>query len=239
MGSMEKKRLLPAVTGTVLAALALVSFAEGPPSPEGVRTEPGKKAVVSVRKFLETLGKPDVKEAEKVLSETKKNPHVEKQEENAAAFLSTETDSPKSSPEGNPPSGNGETRLFYFFSFSMPMATLRDAAEEIAAAGGVMVLRGLAAGNLGETALLISEAAGKSPAETWIEPTLFECLGVEAVPQLAVVSGFSEGGDCRGADYVKVSGDVSVSRALEIMRKEDENAGAFLGRMRTGGFYGD
>lgn len=238
MGSMEKKRLLPAVTGIALAALALVSSAEDPPRLEGIRTEPGEKDVVSAKKFLETLGAPDVKEAEKVLSETKKNPHAERQEKNAEEFFSAKPD-PRPPAEADASPADGGTELFYFFSFSMPPATLRAVAEETAAAGGIMVLRGLAGGDLRETVLLISGVVGKTGAQIWIEPSLFECLGVAAVPQLALVSGFSEGEDCGGADYVKVSGDVSVSRALEIMEKEDENAGTFLGRMRKGGFYGD
>ena len=238
MGSMEKKRLLPAVTGIALAALALVSSAEDPPRLEGIRTEPGGKDVVSVKKFLKTLGEPDTEEAEKVLSETKKNPHAERQEKNAEEFFSAKQD-PRSPAEADVSPADGGPGLFYFFSFSMPPATLRAVAEETAAAGGVMVLRGLAGGDLRETVLLISGVVGKTGAQIWIEPSLFECLGVAAVPQLALVSGFSEGEDCGGADYVKVSGDVSVSRALEIMEKEDEDAGTFLGRMRKGGFYGD
>ena len=238
MGSMEKKRLLPAVTGIALAALALVSFAENPAELEGIRTEPEEKDVVSVKKFLETLGESDTEEAEKVLSETKKNPHAERQEKNAEEFFSAKPDS-RSPAEADVSPADGGTKLFYFFSFSMPPATLRAVAEETAAAGGIMVLRGLAGGDLRETVLLISGVVGKTGAQIWIEPSLFECLGVAAVPQLALVSGFSEGEDCGGADYVKVSGDVSVSRALEIMEKEDENAGTFLGRMRKGGFYGD
>lgn len=238
MGSMEKKRLLPAVTGIALAALALVSSAEDPPRLEGIRTEPGGKDVVSVKKFLKTLGEPDTEEAEKALSEAKKNPHAERQEKNAEEFFSAKPDS-RSPAEADVSPADGGPGLFYFFSFSMPPATLRAVAEETAAAGGIMVLRGLAGGDLRETVLLISGVVGKTGAEIWIEPSLFECLGVAAVPQLALVSGFSEGEDCGGADYVKVSGDVSVSRALEIMEKEDENAGTFLGRMRKGGFYGD
>lgn len=238
MGSMEKKRLLPAVTGIALAALALVSSAEDTPRLEGIRTEPGGKDVVSVKKFLKTLGEPDTEEAEKVLSEAKKNPHAERQEKNAEDFFSAKPD-PRSPAEADASPADGGTELFYFFSFSMPPATLRAVAEETAAAGGIMVLRGLAGGDLRETVLLISGVVGKPGAQIWIEPSLFECLGVAAVPQLALVSGFSEGEDCGGADYVKVSGDVSVSRALEIMEKEDENAGTFLGRMRKGGFYGD
>ena len=238
MGSMEKKRLLPAVTGIALAALALVSSAEDPPRLEGIRTEPGGKDVVSVKRFLETLGEPDTEEAEKALSETKKNPHAERQEKNAEEFFSAKPDS-RSPAEADASPADGGPGLFYFFSFSMPPATLRAVAEETAAAGGVMVLRGLAGGDLRETVSLISGVVGKTGAQIWIEPSLFECLGVAAVPQLALVSGFSEGEDCGGADYVKVSGDVSVSRALEIMEKEDEDAGTFLGRMRKGGFYGD
>lgn len=239
MGSMEKKRLLPALTVIPLFALAGFSFAEDRPPLEGVRTEPEERDVVSAREFLETAAKPDMEKAEEILSEAKKNPHVEKQKENAAEFLSAKTDSPPAPPEADTSPADGGARLFYFFSFSMPLATLRSVAEETAAAGGVMVLRGLAGGDFRETVLRVSEVAGKTAAEIWIEPSLFECLGVETVPQLAIVSGFSEGTDCAGAGYAKVSGDVSVSYALEIMKKEDPDAGTFLGRMREGGFYGD
>lgn len=239
MGSMEKKRLLPALTVIPLVAFAVFSLAEDPPPLEGVRTEPEERDVVSAREFLETAAKPDMEKAEEILSEAKKNPHVEKQKELAEDFLSAKTDSPPAPPEAADRPADGGTRLFYFFSLSMPLATLRSVAEETAAAGGVMVLRGLAGGDFRETILRASEVAGKTDAEIWIEPSLFECLGVDAVPQTALVSGFSEGADCAGAGYVKVSGDVSVSYALEIMRKEDPHAGTFLGRVREGGFYGD
>lgn len=66
----------------------------------------------------------------------------------------------------------------------MPLSTLRKAARESAAGGAVMVLRALSGEDLGGTVSRISEVIGKTGAQVWIDPLLFECFSVEAVPIL-------------------------------------------------------
>ena len=102
-----------------------------------------------------------------------------------------------------------------------------------------MVLRGLSGEGLGETASRISEIIGKTGAQVWIDPVLFECFSVGAVPQLVLAYGHLPDRDCEGLRRVKVSGNVSLPYALRLMEKEDANAGMFIRRLEKNGFYGD
>lgn len=240
MGAMEKKRLLPALIVIVLAVSGMVaSHARDPASLEGIRTEPGDVESSRARKLLGNLLRPDIAGAEKTLSDMKNNYPAEKQTEEAMKVLSARSPRAVVFPEKNPDSGNEAPALFYFFSFSMPRLSLREAARESAAAGAVMVLRGLSGGDLGRTASRISNLIGKSGAEAWIDPLLFECFSVGAVPQLVLTHGRPAEENCEGARYVKVSGDVSLPHALGLMEKEDPNAGMFIERLEKNGFYRD
>ena len=97
------------------------------------------------------------------------------------------------------------------------------------ATGAVMVLRGLSGERIfGETTSRISEVIGRTKAQVWIDPLLFECFSVEAVPQLVLAYGHLPGADCEDLRHVKVSGDISLLYALGLMEKEDANAGACL-----------
>ena len=102
-----------------------------------------------------------------------------------------------------------------------------------------MVLRGLSGGDLRETASRISEVIRKTGAQVWIDPILFECFSVGAVPQLVLAHGHLEGADCEGLRHVKVSGDVSLPYALGLMEKEDKHAALFIKRLEKNGFYRD
>ena len=119
---------------------------------------------------------PDIAGAEKTLSQI--NSPGKKETEEVMELLSVKPPPGGASPEKNADAGNGTPELFYFFSFSMPRSSLREAAQESAAGGAVMVLRGLSGETLGETASRISGVIGKSGAEVWIDPVLFECLAV-------------------------------------------------------------
>ena len=154
-------------------------------------------------------------------------------------LLSVKSPPSEASPEKNAGTENKRLKLFYFFSFSMPRSSLREAAQESAAGGAVMVLRGLSGEDLGETASRISEVIGKTGAQVWIDPVLFECFSVGAVPQLVLAYGHLPGADCEGLRHVKVSGDVSLPYALGLMEKEDANAGMFIRRLEKNGFHGD
>ena len=242
MDSMEKKRLLSALTAMALmlaAAGAGVSAAREPGSLEGVRTEPGEKHVREAKELLRRLREPDLGEAEKTLPKMRENSRKKRQREKAAKFFSVKARSLPASAEGGGVREEGKPGLLYFFSFSMPAPSLREAARETGAAGGVMVLRGLVGESLGKTALRISEVTGKTGVEVWIEPFLFECFSVEAVPQLILLYGPPAQTDCERSRYLRISGDVSLPRALGLMKKEDENAGAFIRRLEEQGFHGD
>ena len=235
---MEKKRLLPALIAAVLAAQATPAPpAEDPVSLRGIRTEPGEAESSRAKKLLENLLEPDIAGAEKTLSEI--NSLGEKETEEIMELLSVKSPPSGAFPEKNAATGNGRPRLFYFFSFSMPRPSLREAARESATGGAVMVLRGLSGADLGETASRISEVIGKTGAQVWIDPVLFECFSVGAVPQLVLAYGHLPGTDCEGLRHVKVSGDVSLPYALGLMEKEDANAGVFIRRLEKSGFYGD
>ena len=240
MGSMEKKRLLPALIATVVAvSWAPVSSAQDSALLQGIKTKSEEAELARTKRLLGDLLEPDMAGAGKTLSDTKKNYPGEKQTEEVMKVLSVKPSHASDFSEKSATSKNEEPRLFYFFSFSMPRPSLREAAKESAAAGAVMVLRGLSGGNLRKTALRISKLVGKSGTEAWIDPLLFECFSVGSVPQLVLAYGQPVGGNCEGTRYVKVSGDVSLPYALGLMEKEDPNAGMFTKRLEENGFYPD
>lgn len=235
---MEKKRLLPALIAAVLVCPGTQALpAEDPVSLRGVRTEPGEAELSRAKELMGELLEPDVAGAEKTLSEI--NSPGAKETEEVMELLSVKSPPSGVSPEKSATTGTGSPRLFYFFSFSMPRSSLREAALESAAGGAVMVLRGLSGEDFGETASRISGVIGKTGARVWIDPVLFECFSVGAVPQLVLAYGHVPGADCEGLRHVKVSGDVSLPYALGLMEKEDANAGVFIRRLEKSGFYGD
>ena len=240
MGAMEKKRLLPALTAAALALSgAGASLAEDPSSLQGIRNRPEEAELSRAKKFLGQLKKPDTAQAEKMLSEIKRNFPSKKQTEEIMELLSVKPGPAALFPEENAASQKEKPKLFYFFSFSMPRPSLREAADESATAGAAMVLRGLSEENLGETASRISEVIAKTGAEVWIDPLLFECFSVESVPQLVLAYGHLPEAGCEDLRHVKVSGDVSLPHALGLMEKEDANAGMFIERLEKNGFRDD
>lgn len=236
MGAMEKKRLLPALIAAVVCALGTQAVSADD-TLQGIRTEPGEAESSRAKGLLGELLSPDVAGARRVLSEIN-SPGGEETEE-VMEMLSVKPAPPEVLPVENADRENGAPGLFYFFSFSMPRSSLREAARESAAGGAVMVLRGLSGEDLGETASRISDMTAKTGAEVWIDPVFFECLAVGAVPQLVLVYGHVPGADCEALGHVKVSGNVSLHYALGLMEKEDSNAGIFRRRLEESGFYGD
>lgn len=238
MDAMEKKRLLLALIAAALAAHGTpASSAEDPILLRGVRTEPGEAESSHAEKLLGNLLEPDVAGAEKTLSEI--NSPGRKETEEVMELLSVKSPHAEAFPGKSAGAGNEGPKLFYFFSFSMPRSSLREAAQESAAGGAVMVLRGLSGEDLGETASRISDLIGKTGAQVWIDPVLFECFSVGAAPHLVLAYGHMPGADCEGLRHVKVSGDVSLPYALRLMEKEDANAGTFIRRLEKSGFHGD
>lgn len=238
MGTMEKKRLLPALIAALIAASGTNSSpVEDLSSLRGVRMEAGEAELAHTREFLGELLEPDVAGAKKALSEL--NSPGEKETEEIMKLLSAKSPPAATFPEKRAETENEKAKLFYFFSFSMPRSSLREAARESVVGGAVMVLRGLSGEDFGGTALRISDIIGKTGAQIWIDPLLFECFSVEVVPQLVLAHGHLPGADCEGLRHVKVSGDVSLLHALGLMEKEDASAGIFIERLENNGFYGD
>ena len=239
MGAMEKKRLLPALIVTVVSvSWAAVSSTQDSVSLQGIRTKPEEAELARTKNFLGDSLEPDMPGAEKAISDMKNN-RLEEQTEQIMKLLSVNPGPEGVFPEENAAPQKERPKLFYFFSFSMPHSSLREAARESAVAGAVMVLRGLSGEGLGETALRIQEIIGKTGTEVWIDPLLFECFSVGAAPQLVLAYGHLEGAQCNGLRHVKLSGDVSLPYALGLMEKEDANAGMFTERLEKSGFYRD
>ena len=221
MGTMEKKRLLLAM----MAALAVpwAAGAESTTSPLGIRTKPGKEALLRARELVGELREPEMEKAREAIVRTKKNLPA------GGEILKILPAAPAGQKHKEPP------RLLYFFSFSMPRTSIVRAMEESGASGAVMVLRGISGTGLAETASRVFGITGRSGAAVWIDPVLFECFSVEAVPQLVLVRGLGVG--CASVRYVKVAGDVSFPRALSLIEKEDPYAGIFKKRLKQNGFY--
>ncbi|MDE8652247.1 type-F conjugative transfer system pilin assembly protein TrbC [Novosphingobium album (ex Liu et al. 2023)] len=119
--------------------------------------------------------------------------------------------------------GLGEApRFIAFASLSMPPAALRTMADDVARAGGVVVLRGLPEGSATTLTAALSKIAqdGGTLDAVGIDPRLFRAFGIEAVPTYVVTGSdfdLCDGFDCRTQvpPHDRMSGNVSVSYALE------------------------
>lgn len=104
----------------------------------------------------------------------------------------------------------------------MPPAALRAMADDVARAGGVVVLRGLPGGSPKTLTAALAKVAGDGGKldVVGIDPRLFRAFGIEAVPTYVVTSSdfdLCDGFDCRTQvpPHDRMSGNVSVSYALE------------------------
>jgi type-F conjugative transfer system pilin assembly protein TrbC len=111
-----------------------------------------------------------------------------------------------------------EPDLLAFVSFSMPRASLERLARESARAGAVLVFRGPKDGSLKKT-LQAFESLARLGAQAMMHPEAFRRMNVDAVPVYALGPA---GADCAAAgckDILRLSGDVSLEYALEIMAR--------------------
>jgi len=118
--------------------------------------------------------------------------------------------------------GLGEApRFIAFASLSMPPQSLRQMMDDVAKAGGVVVLRGLTQGS----AKVMTEALGKvlRPGErrdgVGIDPRLFRAFGVGEVPVYIVTASdfdLCSGFDCTTSvpPYDRMTGNVTAEFAL-------------------------
>ena len=142
---------------------------------------------------------------------------------------------------GNAAGRGGTAEILIFTSLSVPAASWRQWARDAARSGAPLVLRGVGAGGLPETAKRIGDRLGGAEAGVAIDPRLFRLFGIERVPAVAVVPGGVPPCRSRGcaADpapaHDRIAGNISLAAALEAVAEEGdagrEVAKAYLERL--------
>ena len=129
---------------------------------------------------------------------------------------------------------DGAAEILVFTSLSVPAASWRQWAQDAAALGVPMVLRGVGAGGLLETAKRILARLGGHEAGTRlgsgagivIDPRLFRLFDIERVPAVIVVPGGVAPCRSRGCTddpappHDLVSGNIGLAAALEAVADE-------------------
>ena len=147
----------------------------------------------------------------------------------------------------------GAAEILIFTSLSVPAASWRQWAHDAARTGAPLVLRGVGAGGLRETAKRTGARLGgtdagpgsKSGASVAIDPRLFRLFGIERVPAVVVVPGGVPSCETRGCSgdpappHDLVAGNIGLVAALEAVAAEGdvgrEVAKAHLGRLMGDG----
>ena len=120
----------------------------------------------------------------------------------------------------------GTAEILIFTSLSVPPASWRQWAREAARSGAPLVLRGVGAGGLPETAKRIGERLGGAQAGVAIDPRLFRLFGVDRVPAVIVVPGGVPPCRSRGCaqdpapPHDLVTGNIGLVAALEAVADE-------------------
>ncbi len=131
---------------------------------------------------------------------------------------------------GNAAGRGGTAEILIFTSLSVPAASWRQWARDAARSGAPLVLRGVGAGGLPETAKRIGQRLGGAEAGVAIDPRLFRLFGIERVPAVAVVPGGVPPCSSRGCSkdpappHDLVTGNIGLAAALEAVADEG-NAG--------------
>lgn len=131
--------------------------------------------------------------------------------------------------------------LLIFASLSMPEATLQALIADAQRTRALLVLRGVQDSSLRKTTEHIQSLMGDAKTAWNIDPALFQRFDVRAVPAFVLIDPQRPvlvdcGADrCQGTAHAKVSGDVSVSHALQAIATEDaefrDTANAYLARL--------
>ena len=133
--------------------------------------------------------------------------------------------------------------VLIFTSLSVPAASWRQWAHDAARTGAPLVLRGVGAGGLPETAKRIGDRLGgsdagpgsKSGTSIAIDPRLFRLFGIERVPAVVVVPGGVPPCESRGCSgdlpppHDLVAGNIGLVAALEAVAAEGD-AGRAIAR---------
>ncbi len=127
---------------------------------------------------------------------------------------------------GNAAGRGGTAEVLIFTSLSVPAASWRQWAREAARTGAPLVLRGVGAGGLPDTAKRIGARLGGAEAGVAIDPRLFRLFGVERVPAVVVVPGGVPRCRSRGCaedpapPHDLVTGNIGLAAALEAVVDE-------------------
>ena len=134
--------------------------------------------------------------------------------------------------------------VLVFTSLSVPAASWRQWAHDAARTGAPLVLRGVGAGGLPETAKRIGDRLGDAEAGVAIDPRLFRLFGIERAPAVVVVPGGVPPCESRGCSrdpappHDLVAGNVGLVAALEAVAAEGDAGRAaakrHLERLREG-----
>ncbi len=123
-------------------------------------------------------------------------------------------------------SRSGTAEILIFTSLSVPAASWRQWARDAARTGAPLVLRGVGAGGLPETAKRIGARLGGAEAGVAIDPRLFRLFGVERVPAVVVAPGGVPPCRSRGCandpapPHDVVTGNIGLAAALEAIADE-------------------
>ncbi len=153
--------------------------------------------------------------------------------------------------KSTPAAGSGTGTLQVFITLDMPRASLQRLVEQSERAGATLVLRGLKAQSMRQTIAAAAELIGERRVSWVIDPNAFKRFNVSAaptfvlklaggpVPAIPIPSGPSGPGKTPGlpqcvgngctaptnpADYLSVSGDVSLDYALDVMLRHSPDA---------------
>ncbi len=135
-------------------------------------------------------------------------------------------------PDGRP----AAAEILIFTSLSVPAASWRQWADDAARAGAPLVLRGVGAGGLRQTARAIrARLGGREPgtrtgsgAGIAIDPRLFRLFGIERVPAVVVVPGGVPACETRGCSgdlappHDLIAGNIGLVAALEAVAAEGD-----------------
>ena len=123
---------------------------------------------------------------------------------------------------------NEEAEILIFTSLSVPAASWAQWAHDAARTGSPLVLRGVGAGGLTETAKRIGARLGGHDPGIAIDPRLFRLFGIERVPAVVVVPGGVPPCESRGCSddpappHDLVAGNIGLVAALEAVANEGE-----------------
>ena len=125
--------------------------------------------------------------------------------------------------------------VLIFTSLSVPVASWRQWARDAARSGAPLVLRGVAANSLPETARRIrarlgspGSGPGQRQASIAIDPRLFRLFGIGRVPAVVVVPGGVPACESRGCSsdpappHDLIAGNIGLLAALEAVAAEGE-----------------